>query len=440
MKNILVLGSGMVAGPLVRYLLGRGDFTVTATDMLPEKAGELIKGHVRGKAEKLDVADKDKLEEKVMKSDLTVSLLPNTMHVPVAEICLKHRKPLVTTSYVSPEMKALDGRAKEAGVILLNEIGLDPGIDHMSAMRVINSVRGNGGKVTSLKSYCGALPAPQSNDNPLGYKFSWSPRGVLLASKNSARYLKDGNEVNTPGERLFYDLHELKFNDIGTFEAYPNRDSLSYINTYGLEGVSDMLRGTLRFPGWCTFWREVAPLPLLDAAEKTGLDGMKYRDFLNEMVPGCECSFLREYVTGFLKLDPSSKTMDTLEWLGFFSENLLPEGCRSNLDVMTALLLEKIPMSKDDIDMIVMRHEFIVEYGSRRERIMSEFIQYGELHGDTAIAKTVGLPAAIAARLVLEGDIRVTGVHVPVIPEIYNPVLDELETMNIVFTETKTAF
>ncbi len=435
MKKILVLGAGMVAKPLVTYLLDCENFIVTLADMHKEKAEELIKGHSRGKAVKIDVSDKGELESFVVDSDLTVSLLPNTLHVGVAELCIKHGKSMVTTSYVSPEMKALDGRAKEAGVIILNEIGLDPGIDHMSAMRIIDRVREKGGKVRSFKSYCGALPAPKSSDNPLGYKFSWSPRGVLLASKNSAKYKRDNKEVEVPGKMLFEDIGEVSFDNLGTFESYPNRDSLAYIETYGLDHVTDMFRGTLRYKGWCRFWREVEKLPLLDDSERSDLSAMTYSSYLQSMIPGCECKSFKECLSEFLDLDYESKTIETLDWLGFFAEESLPEGVKSNLDIMTARLLEKIPMNDDDIDMIVMKHEFLAEYSDYREEIESVFVGYGELHGDTAIAKTVGLPAAIASRMILDGEIKVKGVHVPVIPEIYNPVLDELETNGIVCEE-----
>jgi saccharopine dehydrogenase-like NADP-dependent oxidoreductase len=287
MKKILILGAGLVSRPMVRYLLDVPDFEVTVASRTVSKAQELVGAHQRGRALALNVDDDAALGRLVSESDLAVSLLPYTYHVKVANHCLKHRKPLVTTSYVSDAMRALDGQAKAAGVILLNEIGLDPGIDHMSAMKIIHDVQKAGGKVASFMSYCGGLPAPEANDNPLGYKFSWSPKGVVMAGRNDARYLKDGKEVFIPGPELFGNRWPLKVADGYEFEAYPNRNSLPYIETYGLKGVGTMLRGTLRNPGWCATLKAIADLGVLkDDSVKTGIAGLSPAGWLRGYVPG----------------------------------------------------------------------------------------------------------------------------------------------------------
>jgi len=275
MKKILVLGAGLVSRPMVRYLLDVPDFEVIVASRTVSKAQELVGNHPRGKAVALNVDNDADLEKQVGAADLAVSLLPYTYHVKVAGYSLKYRKPLVTTSYVSDAMRALDERAKAAGVILLNEIGLDPGIDHMSAMKIIHAVQNAGGKVASFMSYCGGLPAPEANDNPLGYKFSWSPKGVVMAGRNDARYLKDGKEVFIPGPELFGNRWPLRVADGYEFEAYANRNSLPYIETYGLKGVRTMLRGTLRNPGWCETLKAIADLGVLkDDSVKTGIAGL----------------------------------------------------------------------------------------------------------------------------------------------------------------------
>ncbi len=250
MKKILVLGAGLVARPPIRYLLDQPGFSVTVASRTRSKAEQLIEGRPNGTAMAFDVSDLDRLEELIPQHDLAISLLPYTHHVTVARSCLAHGKHMVTTSYVSDAMRALDGEARAAGLLFLNEIGLDPGIDHMSAMKIIHSVQKAGGAIVSFKSYCGGLPAPEANDNPLGYKFSWAPRGVLLAARNAAKYRKDGRLVEVPGPELFTDCHLLDLGDelaragcpreSGVFEAYPNRDSLSYIETYGLADAPDI--------------------------------------------------------------------------------------------------------------------------------------------------------------------------------------------------------
>ena len=254
MKNVLVLGAGMVAGAHVRYLLNQGDFHVTVASRTLAKAQEIVAGHPRGLAVQLNSNDEAAMEKLIAQADLAVSLLPYAYHPTVAKFCVKHCVQMVTTSYVKDAMAQLDGPAKAAGVILLNEIGVDPGIDHMTAMRVIHGVQRGGGEITGFMSWCGGLPAPEANTNPFGYKFSWSPRGVLLAGKNSAHYLMDGEDVSVPAGEIFDHTWTVPVEVEGRvidFEGYPNRDSLPYMHAYGIDGARTMFRGTLRNAGWC---------------------------------------------------------------------------------------------------------------------------------------------------------------------------------------------
>ncbi|MFH0899511.1 MAG: saccharopine dehydrogenase C-terminal domain-containing protein, partial [Pseudomonadota bacterium] len=267
MKRVLVLGAGLVARPLVRYLLDKGHRVVLVTRTVG-KAESMIAGHPNGEAHPLDMRDEAKLGEYVAGCDLAVSLVPYAYHPLVAKMCIQHRKHMVTTSYVSDAMKALDGQAREAGITVLNEIGVDPGIDHMSAMRIIDQVRKNGGRIVAFRSYCGGLPASDANDNPFGYKFSWAPRGVLLAGRNDAQYLLDGRKVVVPNARLFRDMHVLRVDDFGFYEAYPNRDSIGYIDVYGLQGIETMYRGTLRNMGWCDCLQTFNSLGMLSLDEQ----------------------------------------------------------------------------------------------------------------------------------------------------------------------------
>lgn len=433
MKKVLVLGAGLVSGPLVHYLLDQPEFEVTVASRTVEKAQRIVGEAKNGIARRVDVSDEQALEGLISHADLSISLLPFVYHPLVARLCVKHKKQMVTASYVKEEMRVLDQQAKEAGVILLNEIGVDPGIDHMSAMRVIDHIRSNGGELESFTSYCGGLPAPEANDNPFGYKFSWSPRGVVLAGKNPARYMKDGETIDIPGEELFSNHWLVNIEGFGELEAYPNRDSLPYIDTYGIHGVQGMFRGTLRYPGWCETLRKIAELGLLEEKEREDLAGLTLSQFTAKMVSSS--GDLKADVASVLNVGEESRVISNLEWLGLFGDDPIPQGAKSPVDVLAGRMLDMMQYSPGERDMLVMQHEFIARYPGRKEKTVSTMIDYGIPNGDTSMSRTVGLPAAIATRLILEGKINLTGVQVPVTPEIYEPVLTELESMGIKFCE-----
>ncbi len=435
MKRILVLGAGMISKPLVRYLLDQPDYHVKMASRTVSKAEKIIDSHKRGEAEVLNVSDNVQLEKLVSESDVTVSLLPYAYHVKVAKLCIKHKKHLVTTSYVSDEMHKLDDKAKDAGVLLLNESGLDPGIDHMSAMRVIHDVESKGGKIVSFRSTTGALPSHEANTNPFGYKFSWSPRGVLLASRNPSKWLQDGEEVSYPGEQLFenYTLQDVP--GIGTFENYPNRNSVPYKDIYGLKDADTVYRGTFRMTGWCETMRKIVALGWLTEESPEEFCGKTYGDLTRYLIGVGQDENLPKTTASFLGLEVYSTIIKRLEWLGLFGNEPLPKDKDNPLDYLNVLTLKKMSLDKKERDMIVMHHEFVAEYSSKKEYITSTLLDYGILNGDSAVARTVALPAAIAVKMILEGKIEITGTHIPVIPEIYNPILDELEEMDIKFDE-----
>ncbi len=294
MSRILVLGAGLVARPLVQYLLDQPDFQVTVASRTVEKARALIGDRPNGEALAFDIErEPERLDALVAAADLAVSMLPYIHHLEVARACLRHRRHLVTTSYVKDEMRALDGARRRPASFSLTKSAWDPGIDHMSAMRVIDRVHGGGGQVVAFRSYCGGLPAPEANTNPFGYKFSWSPRGVLLAGRNDARYLEDGQVVEVPNRRLFATRHPVPVEGVGVLEAYPNRDSLPYIQLYGIPEARTMYRGTLRYPGWCETWQKFVELGLLDLKEREDLTGMTYRQLLAHQIGRPETPDLR---------------------------------------------------------------------------------------------------------------------------------------------------
>ncbi len=435
MKKILVLGAGMVSKPMIRYLLDQSDFHVIMASRTVSKVEKMIDGHPQGEAFELDVNDDKKVEEFVSKADVVVSLLPYTYHVKVAEMCIKHRKQMITTSYVSDAMRALDKKAKSAGILILNECGLDPGIDHMSAMRIIHDVGANGGKVISFRSTTGALPAHEANKNPFGYKFSWSPRGVLLASRNAAKWLENGKEISIPGEQLFENYYLQDVKGAGTFENYPNRNSVPYKEIYGLKDAKTVYRGTFRFTGWCETMRSIVALGWLSEETPKGFSGKTYGDITRHLIGAKPNDNLPNATAKYLDLKPYSAVIKRLGWLGLFGDEPLPKDKNNPLDYLNVLTLKKMSMDEHERDMIVMHHEFIAEYPSKKEYITSTLVDYGIPDGDTSVARTVALPAAIAVKMILQKKMNMTGVYIPVIPEIYNPILDELEEMNIKFTE-----
>jgi saccharopine dehydrogenase (NADP+, L-glutamate forming) len=438
-RRVLVLGAGLVARPIVQYLLRQPGYRVMVATRTVSKAQDMIGGHANGEAVAYDISDAAGLGPLVGRADLAVSLLPYTHHATVARACIERRKHMVTTSYVSDAMRALDDPARVAGITVLNEVGLDPGIDHMSAMRVIHKVKRGGGSIAHFHSYCGGLPAPDANTNPLGYKFSWSPRGVLLAGRNTAKYRKDGQLVEIPGPKLFENYWEVKVDEHGTFEAYPNRDSLGYLPIYGIESAKTILRGTLRNGGWCRFMKKVVDLGLLDETPRHDLGNMTMVQFTRSLLGHGAGSDIRVALAQKLDLPPDSEVVLKFEWLGLFSALPVPVTKGGNIDVMTALMNGKMQYAKGERDMILLRHEFVAEYpGGRREDITSTLIDFGVPGGDTAMSRTVALPAAIACKMILEGRIDRRGVCIPVEPAIYHPVLDELATLGINCVEKTT--
>jgi len=435
MKTVLVFGAGMVSRPMIRYLLDQPDVHVVMASRTVSKAEHLIDGHPQGEAFALDVNDDKKVEEFITKADVVMSLLPYTYHVKVAEMCIKHKKQMITTSYVSDAMKALDKKAKAAGVLILNECGLDPGIDHMSAMRIIHDVEAKGGKVMSFRSTTGALPAHEANTNPFGYKFSWSPRGVLLASRNAAQWLENGKEVSIPGEQLFehYTIQDVP--GAGSFENYPNRNSIPYKDIYGLKDATTVYRGTFRMTGWCETMHALVALGWLHDEPMKVFAGKTYGDLTRHLIGASPKDDLPNVTALYLGLKPYSAIIKRLEWLGLFGSEPLPKDKNTPLDYLNVLTLQKMSMGEHERDMVLMHHEFITTYPGKKEYVTSTLLDYGIPDGDTSVARTVALPAAIAVKMILQKKITLTGVHIPVIPEIYNPILDELEELGIRFDE-----
>jgi saccharopine dehydrogenase-like NADP-dependent oxidoreductase len=436
-KRVLVLGAGMVSHPVITYFETKTPHSVVVADRLEANVRSLAEGRSCVEGICLDMQELERVDKEIEQADLVISLLPYTLHPKVAEMCLLHGRSLITASYVGEDMKRLDRKARDKGLLLLNEVGLDPGIDHMEAMRIIHHIKEEGGKILSFTSYCGGLPAPEANDNPLGYKFSWSPEGVLLAGLNSARFLEEGREVIVTPEDLFREPRKISVSDVGELDGYPNRDSVPYVDLYGIPETRTMLRGTLRYAGWCPFLQAARQLGYLDQTDFSA-PAASYADFLRDRLGVSEEGNLRDTLARRLGLPADDPLPKVFEWLGLLDDDALPTAAGSGLDVLATRMQERLQYAPGERDMIVLKHRFVVAFpDDRRREILSTLVDYGIPGGDSSMARTVGLPLAISARLVLEKRIKAVGVHIPIQEEFYRPVLEELQTLEIFFRETR---
>lgn len=440
MKRILVLGAGLVARPLLRYLLRQPEFLLVVATSDLARAEHQMGEHPRGRAVRVDASDSAALAPLVEEADLVVSLLPAELNPRVARLAIRHRKPFVNTSYVSPEMRALDEEAGRAGVLLLCEMGLDPGIDHMSAVATLRRLVHGGARVVRFLSACGGFPAQDANTNPWGYKFSWSPAGVFSAMLQPARYRREGAEVAVPATEAVSRAWPLHLGEPGVFEVYPNRDSIPYAAAYGIPRVADFFRGTLRYPGWCA---------AMDAARRLGYfaseavdwpAGTTYRAFSARGVPGGDGPRLLERAAELLDVPPDAQRLACLEWAGLFSDRQIPERRASPLEVFSGRLFRLMGYRPGERDQVLLEHVIDVEYpDGAREQVRSRLVETGDPWGDSAMARTVSLTAAIGVRLILERGVQAVGLQIPVLREIYEPVLEELSERGIVLSERHAA-
>ncbi len=439
MKKILILGAGLSASSMIKYLLDNStehEWKVLVGDLSEEIAIQKVQGHPNGLGFKFDVNDVSQRERLVQEVDIVVSLLPAFMHPIVAQSCVKFGKHMVTASYVSNEMKALDEEAKKKGVILLNEIGVDPGIDHMSAMKVIDHIREIGGEVTEFESNTGGLVAPKYDNNPWNYKFTWNPRNVILAGQGSSQFFHNGKYKYIPYHKLFERTERINVKGLGEFEVYPNRDSLKYREIYGLENVDTMFRGTIRRPGFCRAWNVFVQLGATDDTYVyQNSENHTYRDFINSFTQYHRTKTVEQKIAEYLKIDPESEIMYKLRWTGIFEQERIGLKVASPAKILQHLLEKKWAMADDDKDMILMQHQFVYKLNNVKKKKYSTMVVYGKDQTHTAMSITVGVPVAIAVKMILTGKISSTGVHIPTKKDIYEPVLKELEAYDIKFTE-----
>jgi saccharopine dehydrogenase-like NADP-dependent oxidoreductase len=434
MKKILVLGAGLVSKPGVVFLLENG-LHVTVASRTVAKAQKIVQGYENGTAKELLVENTDQMEALVKENDIIISLLPWTHHIIVAKCCLKFNKSMATTSYVSEEMQTLNADIKAKNLLFLNEIGVDPGIDHMSAMQIIDNVHDQGGKIRHFYSICGGLPAPDDNDNPFGYKFSWSPKGVVLASRNAATFLENGKEINIPGEDLFLNYRIEEIAGLGKFEVYPNRNSLPYKKIYGLKDARTVMRGTYRNIGWCDTFKKIVDLGLVDDTPIKTLSGISFKKMMADIAGVSDTDDVKAAIAGKVGIEKEHFVIKNLDWLGLFGNETVPQ-CDNRLDILSEKLHEKLYYKDGEKDMLLLRHTFVIENADKTEKtITSTMIDYGIPHGDSSMARTVSLPLGIGVKLMAQGKINLTGVQIPIKKEIYEPVLSGLEQLNIKMDE-----
>lgn len=432
------MGAGRSATDLIDYLLQHAQenqWEVTVGDMSLALATQKIKGHALGKALAFNGGNAAEVEQAVAYADVVVSLLPPPMHPSIARECLKQSKHLVTASYVSAEMAALDAEAKAKGLIFLNEIGADPGIDHMSLMRGIDAIKAKGGKITDLRSYCGSLIAPESNDNPWGYKFTWSPMNVIVAGQGAACWLSNGKRAYIPYNRLFSMIDPIRIEGFGDFDAYANRDSFSYKDTYNIPEVQSLLRGTLRMNGFCEGWNALIRLGLTANDYKISqADTLTYKAWVAGYVPDTGNS-TEESVAAFLQTEKDSALMQRLIATGMFSDEKITRETATPAEILYDLLMSRWVFREEDKDMLVMADKLVYEWNGKKYEKTATMGLIGKDFHHTAISQTVGLPAAMGVKLILQNKVEGRGVLLPITPDIYHPILDELTTYGIVFKE-----
>ncbi len=441
MRTILIIGSGRSASSLIQYLLNKSveeDLHLIIGDLSLESAQNKTNNHPNATAISLDIFDQNQRKAAIQKADIVISMLPAHLHIEVARDCIVCKKNMVTASYISDAMQELDVLAKENNLIFMNEIGLDPGIDHMSAMKVIHEIKAKGGKMLLFESFCGGLVAPESDTNLWNYKFTWAPRNVVLAGQGgAAKFIQEGTYKYIPYCNLFRRTEFLEVEGYGKFEAYSNRDSLKYLDIYGLNDVLTLYRGTIRRVGFSKAWNMFVQLGMTDDSYvMEGSENMSYRQFVNSFLPYHPTDSVEIKMRLILKIDQDDIMWDKLLELNLFNPNK-KVGLKNATpaQILEKILTDSWTLQPNDKDMIVMYHKFGYELNGKKHQIDSKMVCLGEDQTYTAMAKTVGLPVAMATLLILNGKIKTTGVQLPIREEVYLPILKELEEYGVVFKE-----
>jgi saccharopine dehydrogenase-like NADP-dependent oxidoreductase len=446
MRNILIIGAGKSASYLIKYFLDKAkaeDLHITIGDINIKNARKLIGNHDHANVIPLDVFDKESRSNAIKVADIVVSMLPARLHIEVAKDCVTHSTHMVTASYVSPEMQALDSSAKNKNLVFMNEIGVDPGIDHMSAMQVIDDIRDKGGEIILFESFTGGLVAPESDNNLWNYKFTWNPRNVVVAGQGgAAKFLQEGTYKYIPYHRLFRRTEFLDVEGYGRFEAYANRDSLKYQSAYGLNSAKTLYRGTMRRVGFSRAWQMFVLLGMTDDSYTIDdSENMSYRDFINAFLPYSPTDSVELKFRHQLKIDQDDIVWDKLEELDVFNPKKMVGLVKATpAEILQKILMDSWTLDENDKDMIVMYHKFGYALNGEKHQIDSTMVAIGEDQTYTAMSKTVGLPVAIATLAILNGKIKTPGVQIPIAKEVYEPILKELKEFGIEFQEKEVPY
>ena len=437
MKQVLILGAGRSSTSLINYLLehaGEDQWKVTIGE---QDTALAQKKFPEAEVIPFDIMNHDLAKSEIEKADLVISMVPASLHIYVAKICAAVGRDMLTASYVSDDIKALSGEFEAQGNQCIMELGLDPGIDHMSAMKVLDRIKAAGHELTAFETFTGGLLAnDQKMDNPWKYKFTWNPRNVVMAGTGNVKFIQEDRFKYIPYHKLFSRTEVIHIPEHGYFEGYANRDSLKYLDLYNLRGIKTLYRGTLRRPGFCKAWNIFVQLGATDDSyQMENVSEMTHRQFINSFLLYNPNDSIELKLAHYMNLGMESEEMHKMKWLGMFSDELVGVDKGTPAQILEHILKKKWTLSPDDQDMIVMWHKFNYLDNGQPKEIQSHMVAVGDDAVNTAMSKTVGLPLAIAAKLVLQGKLKTKGVHIPTIKEIYEPILDELEKMGFEFSE-----
>ncbi|MBL4561012.1 MAG: saccharopine dehydrogenase NADP-binding domain-containing protein [Labilibaculum sp.] len=439
MKKIAIIGAGLMTKPMVDYFIDKIGYKVIMLNRTLEKAESIIGNRPLGEAVGWANNNTETLDRVIKNADAVISMVPKPLHIKIAKSCLKYKKNMITASYEIPELMALKDDVEKQGILILNELGEVPGMDHFGTQMLLDEIKNDGGRVLSINSYGSGIPAFESNNNPMGYKFSWDPRTVFVAAQTAGAYLVNGKKISIPGNKLFEKFWFVDIEKLGTFETYPNKDVEKYVKPFALDDEVSFYRGLLRYSGYCNNMSNMEALGLFDSEKISKLNNTTFRQFTASLIKADLSSNIEQSVADFLKIKSNSDIIHRLKWLGLFDDTLIPFDNGTHLDVLLNRMLEKMQYEPDEKDMIILHIEIIAEFDNgKKEKRIATMVVKGEPGGETAMSRAVALPTAIATRLVVDGLIKATGLKMPpTLPELYKPVLEELKNFGFEFSKKR---
>ncbi len=436
MKTIAIIGAGLMTKPMVDYFIEEFGYKVIMLNRTLSKAEEIIGNRPLGKALGWANNNTKTLDSVVKNADIVISMVPKPLHIKVAKSCLKYKKNMITASYEIPELMDLKEDVEKQGILILNELGEVPGMDHFGTQMLLEEIKNDGGRIISLNSYGSGIPSFESNNNPMGYKFSWDPRTVFVAAQTAGAYLVNGKKISIPGNKLFEKFWFVDIDGLGTFETYPNKDVEKYVKPFGLDDDVSFYRGLLRYSGYSNNMSYMEALGLLDSEKVSKLNDMTFRQFTASLISASSSQNIEQSVANYLKIASNSDIIHRLKWLGLFDDSIIPFEKGTNLDVLLNRMLEKMQYAPGEKDMIILHIEIIAEFDNgKKEKRIATMVVKGVPEGETAMSRAVALPTAIATRLVVDGVINATGLKMPpTLPELYRPALEELKKFGFEFS------